>query len=104
MRLIEVTRQEPSDPGGSFLLVMCTANQKGRRGHNRHRLFRALAAFLAIVTSAGAIAQTAPDSSRFVVVLDAAHGGDDAGASLGSDTEKAYTLALSIRLRSLLAA
>jgi N-acetylmuramoyl-L-alanine amidase len=39
-----------------------------------------------------------------VVVLDAAHGGDDAGAHLGSETEKAFTLAFSVRLRSLLAA
>jgi len=37
-------------------------------------------------------------------VLDAAHGGDDTGASLGSQQEKAFTLALSVRLRSLLAA
>jgi N-acetylmuramoyl-L-alanine amidase len=42
---------------------------------------------------------------RFVVVLDAAHGGDDGGASLrNSLTEKAYTLALSVKLRSLLMA
>jgi N-acetylmuramoyl-L-alanine amidase len=40
-----------------------------------------------------------------VVVLDAAHGGDDAGGRLnGGQLEKAYTLALSVRLRSLLAA
>jgi N-acetylmuramoyl-L-alanine amidase len=40
-----------------------------------------------------------------VVVLDAAHGGDDGGALLGSEgTEKAVTLALSVRLRSLLTA
>jgi N-acetylmuramoyl-L-alanine amidase len=48
-------------------------------------------------------------SSRFVVVLDAAHGGDDLGGTLASQSgqsepEKAYTLALSVRLRSLLAA
>jgi N-acetylmuramoyl-L-alanine amidase len=107
MRWIEEMRQEPSDPGGSFFLALCAANQTGHRDINRRRLCRlskVLAAILAIVTSIGAIAQTAPDAPRFVVVLDAAHGGDDAGASLGSDTEKAYTLALSIRLRSLLAA
>jgi N-acetylmuramoyl-L-alanine amidase len=39
-----------------------------------------------------------------VVVLDAAHGGDDAGAGLGNNPEKSYTLAMSVRLRSLLAA
>ncbi|MGA9062124.1 MAG: N-acetylmuramoyl-L-alanine amidase [Terracidiphilus sp.] len=38
------------------------------------------------------------------MVLDAAHGGDDPGARLGSEAEKAYTLALSVRLRSLLMA
>jgi N-acetylmuramoyl-L-alanine amidase len=41
---------------------------------------------------------------RFVVVLDAAHGGDDSGGHSGNWTEKAYTLALSVRLRSLLGA
>ena len=39
-----------------------------------------------------------------MVVLDAAHGGDDAGAGLGNNPEKSYTLAMSVRLRSLLAA
>jgi N-acetylmuramoyl-L-alanine amidase len=39
-----------------------------------------------------------------VVVLDAAHGGDDPGGKFGSLTEKDLTLALSVRLRSLLAA
>jgi N-acetylmuramoyl-L-alanine amidase len=42
--------------------------------------------------------------SRFVVVLDAAHGGDDEGGRLNGQEEKAFTLALSVRLRSLLAA
>jgi N-acetylmuramoyl-L-alanine amidase len=41
---------------------------------------------------------------RFVVVLDAAHGGDDPGGHSGNWTEKAFTLALSVRLRSLLMA
>jgi N-acetylmuramoyl-L-alanine amidase len=41
---------------------------------------------------------------RFVVVLDAAHGGDDPGGHSGNWTEKAFTLALSVRLRSLLLA
>jgi N-acetylmuramoyl-L-alanine amidase len=42
---------------------------------------------------------------RFLVVLDAAHGGDDSGAQLGaSEAEKTLTLALSVRLRSLLSA
>lgn len=46
---------------------------------------------------------------HFVVVLDAAHGGSDLGGRFGDSAsstqfEKAYTLALSVRLRSLLAA
>jgi N-acetylmuramoyl-L-alanine amidase len=47
----------------------------------------------------------AGSSGRFVVVLDAAHGGDDGGAQLsGGAAEKTVTLALSVRLRSLLTA
>lgn len=42
---------------------------------------------------------------RFVVMIDAAHGGDDTGAHLSSgQLEKAANLALSVRLRSLLTA
>ena len=42
---------------------------------------------------------------KFVVVLDAAHGGDDGGGQVGASVaEKTVTLALSVRLRSLLAA
>jgi N-acetylmuramoyl-L-alanine amidase len=45
---------------------------------------------------------------RFVVVLDAAHGGDEVGGQVGASgsavAEKTLTLALSVRLRSLLAA
>ena len=46
----------------------------------------------------------APTPPRFVVVLDAAHGGDDPGGRLGDQVEKTFTLALSVRLRSLLGA
>jgi N-acetylmuramoyl-L-alanine amidase len=50
------------------------------------------------------IAPAAPQP-RFVVVLDAAHGGDDPGGRLSNgQAEKTITLALSVRLRSLLAA
>lgn len=46
-----------------------------------------------------------PSPPRFLVVLDAAHGGDDTGGHLNDGQfEKAATLALSVRLRSLLAA
>ena len=43
--------------------------------------------------------------ARFVVVVDAAHGGDDTGGHLNDGAlEKAATLSFSVRLRSLLAA
>jgi N-acetylmuramoyl-L-alanine amidase len=54
-----------------------------------------------------AAAQPAPPApqTRFVVVLDAAHGGDDTGGHLANNQlEKSFTLAISVRLRSLLAA
>lgn len=59
---------------------------------------------LSLLAAADPIYSQNPAAPRSVVVLDAAHGGDDEGASLGSQLEKAYTLALSVRLRSLLAA
>lgn len=61
----------------------------------------------AIITLAPLAAQQPPPApaARFTVVLDAAHGGNDPGARLTSgQPEKAVTLALSVRLRSLLAA
>jgi N-acetylmuramoyl-L-alanine amidase len=60
-----------------------------------------LSAFaLAVPYVAGAQSEQAP---RFVVVLDAAHGGDDVGGRLANgQTEKAVTLALSVKLRSVL--
>ena len=77
------------------------ASSKARRGL---RLWGALTVLAAAATLAAAQAPPAP-AARFVVVLDAAHGGDDPGGRLsGSQTEKAFTLALSVRLRSLLAA
>jgi len=63
--------------------------------------------FLAMAALLTAAAQQAPPSPapRFVVLIDAAHGGDDAGGKLGSGTlEKAANLAMSVRLRSLLGA
>jgi N-acetylmuramoyl-L-alanine amidase len=67
-----------------------------------------IAAFVA--ASQLSIAQQAPQApatppARFVVVLDAAHGGDDTGGRLGdTQLEKTFTLAMSVRLRSLLGA
>jgi N-acetylmuramoyl-L-alanine amidase len=46
----------------------------------------------------------APQLPRFIVLLDAAHGGDDPGGRLANQPEKSFALALSVRLRSLLAA
>jgi len=54
-----------------------------------------------------ASAQAAPPAPqpRYIVVLDAAHGGDDLGGQLASgQTEKTVALALSVKLRSLLSA
>jgi N-acetylmuramoyl-L-alanine amidase len=58
-----------------------------------------------LASVASAQAPPAAPSARFVVVLDPAHGGDDTGGRLeGDQLEKNYTLAFSVRLRSLLAA
>jgi N-acetylmuramoyl-L-alanine amidase len=67
--------------------------------------FRPFLAFAVLVASLQlAAAQQAP-AARFVVVLDAAHGGDDAGGRMANgQSEKNFTLALTGRLRSLLAA
>ncbi len=68
-----------------------------------------LAVLSVLAAPAAAPAQAPPaPQPRFTVVLDAAHGGDDPGARLddpGSapQPEKTATLALSVRLRSLLA-
>lgn len=75
---------------------------------------RAAAALFVVATvsglaSLGTVAQSPPAPqplpSRYMVVLDAAHGGEDTGAKLaGGQLEKDFTLAFSVRLRSLLAA
>jgi len=62
---------------------------------------------LLAVAGSPAAAQPAPAApqARFIVVLDAAHGGDDPGGHLASgQIEKAVTLAFSVKLRSLLSA
>jgi len=74
--------------------------------HAFYRVSLGCLLFLAFLTCAVA-AQPAPPppQTRFAVVLDAAHGGDDAGGNLANNQlEKSFTLALSVRLRSLLAA
>ena len=77
---------------------------------------RAFRALVGAVGLAGAIrlpataqqvppAPSPPPAARFMVVLDAAHGGDDTGGRLTSgQMEKGATLTLSVRLRSLLGA
>lgn len=67
-------------------------------------LAAAFCAFAALSLSIFGQAPPGPPAPRFVVVLNPAHGGDDAGANLDGQAEKAFTLAMSIRLRSLLAA
>jgi N-acetylmuramoyl-L-alanine amidase len=68
----------------------------------------AIAALLlghAAYAAAQAPAAPATPTARYEVVLDAAHGGEDIGAKLdGSRLEKNFTLAFSVRLRSLLVA
>jgi len=64
-----------------------------------------LAALLSCSVAGAQSPPSQPPPTRFTVVLDAAHGGDDAGGRLASgQLEKTATLALSVRLRSLLAA
>lgn len=63
-----------------------------------------IACFAAMASVSAAAQAPAAPMPRFVVVLDAAHGGADSGGHSGSWTEKSFTLALSVRLRSLLTA
>ena len=85
-----------------------------RAALRRMPLIALIAAFalfgIALFGIEGATAQTQPAfPQRFVVVLDAAHGGTENGGQLGNadsqaQLEKTYTLALSVRLRSMLGA
>lgn len=75
--------------------------------HYRRSLLGSPATLLTLFAILPAPAQAPPapaPAPRFVVVLDAAHGGDDLGARLGNQSEKDLTLALSVKLRSLLMA
>ncbi len=110
MPWIETMRPELLDPGAEFSftrpaghLPLNTTSDKSRRDRNRV-LTGAFCALFAVTAYTAALAQAPPPPSRFVVLLNAAHGGDDSGAHLGNETEKTFTLAFSIRLRSLLAA
>ena len=80
---------------------------KIRQCNQSLRRRRLLCTFAALTTVLPLAAQPAPPApqARFVVVLDAAHGGDDTGGHLANNQlEKSFTLAMSVRLRSLLAA
>ncbi|MGP8251014.1 MAG: N-acetylmuramoyl-L-alanine amidase family protein [Terracidiphilus sp.] len=69
-------------------------------------------ALICLATASMAALAQVPPAQRYTVVLDAAHGGDDTGGHSGTQSgsqsgawmEKDTTLALSVRLRSLLAA
>lgn len=66
----------------------------------------AVIALLLAFTPYALTAQDRPSSQSggFIVVIDAAHGGPDRGAKIGDGSEKDITLALSVKLRSLLMA
>ncbi len=105
MRWSENNGRDQTEPGARVFSRphMTGGNMAGK--HHRLRLPGSLAALLALFTWFPALAQAPPaTAARFVVVLDAAHGGDDVGAKLGDQAEKDYTLELSVKLRSLLVA
>jgi N-acetylmuramoyl-L-alanine amidase len=103
-------------PGNSSFRPKVGMREISKFSRQSQPLRRASAMLLAALVllapgKAAAQAPTAP-ALRFVVVLDAAHGGTELGGHLGdasqqasqTQQEKNYTLALSVRLRSLLAA
>jgi N-acetylmuramoyl-L-alanine amidase len=69
---------------------------------------RLVVEMLSVLIATSAVFAQAPQAAsaaRFVVVIDAAHGGDDTGGHLSDGSyEKGATLALAVRLRSLLGA
>lgn len=106
MRWSEDLRPEVGKLGSrtSLLRQKCGS---GRQRTYPHRSLPFLASVLyASCAALPALGQAppAPGAARFAVVLDAAHGGSDSGARLGTQAEKDLTLALSIRLRSLFGA
>jgi N-acetylmuramoyl-L-alanine amidase len=65
----------------------------------------AAAGLATVPATAQAPPAPAAPQARYIVVLDAAHGGNDAGGRLANNQlEKSFTLAMTVRLRSLLAA
>jgi N-acetylmuramoyl-L-alanine amidase len=93
------------NPEVSFLPVRLEIRPFSSASNRASRAFKyawTLASLAATLTTASAQAQFGP-APRSAVVLDAAPGGNDPGGSLGSEPEKTFTLAFSVRLRSLLA-
>ncbi|MGB8258854.1 MAG: N-acetylmuramoyl-L-alanine amidase [Terracidiphilus sp.] len=76
-----------------------------RRELNRWFIAGALAVLAVHLAAAQAPPPPSAPAPRFVVVLDAAHGGNETGGKLSNGkAEKDVTLAFSVRLRSLLSA
>jgi len=72
---------------------------------NKGLMAAGVAAMVPVGVALPSGSQSPAPPARFVVVLDAAHGGDDTGGRLDPDhLEKDFTLAMSVRLRSLLGA
>jgi N-acetylmuramoyl-L-alanine amidase len=108
----------PCRPGHSTVRPVDEVTADAPSGPKHSRLSITLAGILAIAGCGIAHGQSpippqsppAPPPApvapqpRFVVVLDAGHGGDDSGGHLGNEAEKTFTLAMSVRLRSLLGA
>src|SRR5580692_4127482 len=80
-------------------------SRRGARGPWAAAVVLAACRFTPLVSAQQAPPAPPAPAARFVVVIDAAHGGDDTGGHLNDgQLEKAATLALSVRLRSLLGA
>jgi N-acetylmuramoyl-L-alanine amidase len=98
MRSIESVPEPMRIPRSLFCAIL------GRKTKRMRTLVGAFVFLLAPGASTAVAQAPAEHAERFVIVLDAAHGGDDTGAGLGNEAEKNYTLAFSVKLRSLLVA
>jgi len=112
--------QSSTENGPEFFPLRAALGDRPERGALKHPLrhlsqlrrhFGPFATALLIGFIARPVfAQTSASTQKFVIVLDAAHGGDDGGGQVGASgggtgvAEKTVTLALSVRLRSLLTA
>ena len=86
-----------------------TDRKTNRAPHPSWRFIAARMGAIALLVALSIPAFSQVPANRFIVLLDAAHGGDDTGGRLtdpdnSSQLEKSITLALSVRLRSLLSA